>query len=171
MEPLVISFFYTNILKILLCCLGSRWIAHKHCTIEVVIGEYGKYMQHIANPAKDNSYPQNDQNKFKHSYQTWTSDQIPILCSLANEALSPAKLLPKNFQSEDVDFMEDPALISQTKQNLAKFQSKEFEKLPRVKCFLEQVKAVDGKYIFQNIVLTRFDQGRDTGKKWKRCLG
>ena len=36
-----------------------------------------------------------------------------------------------------------------------------------VKCFLERVKAVDEKYVFQDVVLTRFEQGRDTAKNTK----
>ena len=70
-------------------------------------------------------------------------------------------------QSEDVESMEAQVLISQTKKNLARIQSKEFEKLPMVKHFLEQVKAIDGKYVFQDVVLSRFDQGRDTAKNAK----
>ena len=69
-------------------------------------------MQHIANLAEDSSYPQKYQNKFRHWYQKWTPDRIPILCSLAIEVLNPAKLLPKTFQSEDVDYVEAQAIIS-----------------------------------------------------------
>ena len=63
--------------------------------------------------------------------------------------------------------MEAQVLISQTKKNLARIQSKEFEKLPRVKHFREQVKAIAGKYVFQDVVLSRFEQGRDTAKNAK----
>ena len=63
--------------------------------------------------------------------------------------------------------MEAQVLISQTKKNLARIQSKEFEKLPTVKHFLEQVKAVDRKYVFQDVVLTCFEQGRGTAKNAK----
>ena len=56
MEPLVISFFYTYIFRILLCCLGTRWISHKHHALEVLIDIYDKHMQHITNLAQDNSY-------------------------------------------------------------------------------------------------------------------
>ena len=90
MEPPVITFFLTYILKIFLCCLGTRWIAHKHHALEVVTDIYGIYMQHIADLAEDNNYPQKDCNKFRHWYQKWTSDLILILFSLAIKILSPA---------------------------------------------------------------------------------
>ena len=52
-------------------------------------------------------------------------------------------------------------------QNLQRIQGKEFEKFLMVKHYLEQFKAVDGKYFFQDVVLTRFEQGRDTAKNGK----
>ena len=64
----VISFFHTYIFKTLPRYLGTRWIAHKHCSLEFVIDIYGIYMQHIANQAEKNCYPQKDPNKFKHWY-------------------------------------------------------------------------------------------------------
>ena len=63
--------------------------------------------------------------------------------------------------------MEAQALVSQTKQNLARIESKEFEKLPTVECFLEQVKVLDRKYVSQDVVLTSFEQGTDTVKNSK----
>ena len=39
--------------------------------------------------------------------------------------------------------------------------------MPTVKCIFEHVKAVDGKYVFQGMVLTCFEQGRDTAKNAK----
>ena len=89
---------------------------------------------------------------------------------MASEVLSPAKLLSKNFQSEDIDSVEAQALVSQTKQNLARIQSKEFDKLPIVEYFLEQVKVVDRKYVSQDVVLTSFEQGTDTAKNTKDVL-
>ena len=58
--------------------------------------------------------------------------------------------------------MEAQALVSQTKQILARIQSKGFKKFPTVKRFLERIKAVDGKYVFQDVILTHSEQGRDT---------
>ena len=74
-------------------------------------------MQSITNSniAEDNSYPQKDQNKFKHWYEKWTSGRIPILWSLAIEVLSPAKLYSKFFHSEDIDSVEAWVLVSQSK--------------------------------------------------------
>ena len=71
------------------------------------------YMQHIANLVEDNSYWHKDQNIFQYWYQKWTSGHIPILClfNSAIEVLSPAKLLSKTFQSEDIDSVEAQALV------------------------------------------------------------
>ena len=90
-------------------------------------------MQHLANLAKDKSYLQKDHNKFKHWYQKWTCSRIPILVSLSIEVLTPAKILSKTFQSEDVDSVETESLINQIKQNMGRIQKKEFEQLPTVK--------------------------------------
>lgn len=60
--------------------------------------------------------------------------------------------------------MEAQVLISQTKQNLARIQSDKFEKLPTVKRFFKWVKAEDRKYVFQDVVLTHLEQGKDTAK-------
>ena len=63
--------------------------------------------------------------------------------------------------------MKTQALVSQMKQNLQRIQGKEFEKFPTVKHYLERFKAVDGKYFFQDVVLTHFEQGRDTARNAK----
>ena len=42
-----------------------------------------------------------------------------------------------------------------------------------VKCFLELVKVVDRKYVFQDVDLTHFEQGRDAAKNadvWVKLL-
>ena len=133
--------------------------------------KYGIYMQHIANLVEDKSYPQKERNKFKHWYQKWTCSKIPILVSLATEVLTPAKILSKTFQSEDVDSVETEGLIKQTKQSLSRIQRKEFDQLPTVKSFFERVKEEDGKHTFQDVVLTRFEQSKESAKKKLRNLG
>ena len=77
--------------------------------------KHGIYMQHLANLAEDKSYSQKDHSKFKHWYQKWTCSGIPILVSLSIEVLTPAKILFKTFQSEDVDSVETESLINRTK--------------------------------------------------------
>ena len=132
--------------------------------------KYGIYRQHIANLVKDKSYPQKERNKFKHWYQKWTCSKIPILVSLATEVLTPAKILSKTFQNEDVDAAGTEGLIKQTKQCLSRIQRKEFDQLPTVKSFFERVKE-DGKHTFQDVVLTRFEQSKESDKKKLRNLG
>ena len=132
--------------------------------------KYGIYMQHIANLVEDKSYPQKERNKFKHWYQKWTCNKIPILVSLATEVLTPAKILSKTFQNEDVDAAGTEGLIKQTKQSLNRTQRKEFDQLPTVKSFFERVKE-DGKHTFQDVVLTRFEQSKESAKKKLRNLG
>ena len=52
---------------------------------------------------------------------------------LSIKVLTPAKILSKTFQSEDVDSVETESLINRTKQNMRRIQKKEFEQLPTVK--------------------------------------
>ena len=73
----------------------------------------------------------------------------------------------KTFQSEDVDSVETEGLIKQTKQSLSRIQRKEFDQLPTVKRFFERVKEEDGKYTFQDVVLTCFEQSKESAKKIK----
>lgn len=51
-------------------------------------------------------------------------------------------------------------------QALSRIQSKMFEKLQTVKRIHERVKAVDGKYVFQD-VFNSFRAGKDTAKNEK----
>ena len=51
-------------------------------------------------------------------------------------------------------------------QALSRIQSKKFEKLQTVKRIHERVKAVDGKYVFQD-VFNSFRAGKDTAKNEK----
>ena len=76
------KFFHTYILKIWFCCLGPRWIAHKHHAVVAVIDKYGIYMQYIANLADGNSYPRQIKINLSKRYQKRTSGWIPILWNL-----------------------------------------------------------------------------------------
>ena len=64
----------------------------------MIIDKYGMYMQHL-----DQSYSSLEQAKFKGWHTKWMHVRIPLLVCLSIEVLSPAKLLSKTFQSEDVD--------------------------------------------------------------------
>ena len=78
--------------------------------------------------------------------------------SLSIKVLTPAKILSKTFQSEDVDSVETESLINQTKQNMRRIQKKEFEQLPTVKQFFKRVEEKDGKHTFHNVTITHFEQ-------------
>ena len=75
--------------------------------------------------------------------------------------------MSKTFQSEDVDSVETASLINQTKQNMHRIQKKEFEQLPTVKRFFERVEEKDWKHTFQDVIITHFEQGRETAKNIK----
>ena len=64
----------------------------------MIIDKYGMYMQHL-----DQSYSSLERAKFKGWHTKWMHVRIPLLVCLSIEVLSPAKLLSKTFQSEDVD--------------------------------------------------------------------
>ena len=72
--------------------------------------------------------------------------RIPVLVCLALEVLSPAKILSKTFQNEDVDPVATVSLLNQVKQQLRRIERKDFEQLPTVKRFLDRVTEEDGSY-------------------------
>ena len=124
-------------------------------------------MQHIGNLAEDKSYPQKERSKFKGWYLKWTMGRIPVLVCLALEVLSPAKILSKTFQNEDVDPVATVSLLNQVKQQLRRIERKDFEQLPTVKRFLDRVTEEDGSYVFHDVKLKQFQQGKETGRRYK----
>ena len=86
---------------------------------------------------------------------------------LSIKVLTPAKILSKTFQSEDVDSVETESLINRTKQNMRRIQKKEFEQLPTVKRFFKRVEEKDRKHTFHDVTITHFEQSTETAKNTK----
>ena len=76
------------------------------------------------------------------------------------EVLAPAKLRSKPFQTEDVDIIMKDSWLNQTKQQLSRLELKEFEELPTIKRFLENVKEENGKFFYEDFVLKSFKLGK-----------
>ena len=84
------------------------------------------------------------------------------------EALAPAGILSKAFQSEDVDVVTTDSILSQCKLQLQRIEQKPFQELPTVCRFLEKVKVDDDrKYKFQDVVLKDFDRGKESAHNLK----
>ena len=103
---------------------GTRWIAHKVRALDMIMDKYGIYLQHVANLAEDRSYTSLERSKLKGWYTKWTRARIPLLVSISIEVLSPAKILSKTFQAEDIDKVATEALIEETKQKIKPYRAK-----------------------------------------------
>ena len=114
------------------CFSGTRWIAHKVATLEVILDKYGIYLQHLENLAEDKSYSSDERAKFKGWIRKWTEARIPLLIALFLEILTPAKLLSKSYQSEEIDVVASIDLIKKVKSQLSHLENRTFENLPTV---------------------------------------
>ena len=88
---------------------------------------------------------------------------IPLLACVSVEVLTPAGILSKAFQSDDIDVVTTNSLLSKCKLQLQRMEWKPFEELPTVHCFLKKVKVDDdGKSKFQDVVLKDFDRRKES---------
>ena len=126
-------------------------------------------MQHLESLIEDRSYSSLERAKFKGWHSKWTKARIPLLACLSIETLSPAKLLSKTFQSEDVDAVTTSSLLEQTRQQLARIERKDFFELPTVKRFLDKVKKDDNddQYYFQDVILKDFVNAKESVSRKK----
>ena len=149
---------------------GTRWIAHKVASLEVILDKYGIYLQHMENLAEDKSYPREERAKFKGWIRKWTEARIPLLIALFLEILAPAKLLSKSFQSEEIDVVASIDLIKKVKSQLSRLENRTFENLPTVRRLVEKIKEDDGDFIFQDIKLKGYVKALETIKKVKENI-
>ena len=113
-------------------------------------------MQNLANLAEDNCYPVKERNKFAGWYKKWTETHIPLMTCLSLEVLQPAKLLSKTFQNENVGMVDVITYITQMKKQLKRIERKDFQSLPTVHHFLNNVKKEEEKPLFQDFKLKGF---------------
>ena len=118
----------------------------------------------------DASYSTKEHQKFKGWLRKWTQGRILLLIALFIEILTPAKILSKSFQKEDVDLVGSVALIEQAKKQFTRLENKEFGELPTMKRVLEKVTETDGKYVFQGVTLNGFVIQKETAERSKNDL-
>ena len=74
---------------------------------------YGIYIQHVENLTEDKTYSPEDRSRFKGWISKWTEACVALLIALFIEILTPAKLLSKCFQDDDIDVVGSINLIKE----------------------------------------------------------
>ena len=146
---------------------GTRWIGHKTRALDVIVDKYGIFMQHLENLTEDKSYPSKERAKFKGWHQKWTNARIPLLACLSIEVLAPARILSKIFQAEEVDVVAVGHNLQKTKQQLDRIERKDFDQLPTVQRFLNNVEEDEGEFKYQDVVLKNFLNGKESAQRRK----
>ena len=132
----------------------------------MIIDKYGMYMQHLESLIEDRSYSSLERAIFKGWHTKWTHAQVPLLVCLSIEVLSPAKLLSKTFQSEDVNTACTASLFEQSRQQLSRIGHKDYLELPTITRFLNKVKKGDDDY-FQDVIIKYFGNAKDSVSQMK----
>ena len=109
----------------------TRWIAHK-VAAHVTIIDNGIYMTHLQQLSEDTSYSRNKRKKFKDWFDKWSYARVPLLISLFLEILSPAKILSKGFQEEQIDVVKTVDYLKRANGQFARIKDKEYYELPSV---------------------------------------
>ena len=72
-------------------------------------------------------------------------------------SITASKIVAKTFQNKNVDMVDVVTYISQTKKKqLERIERKDFESLPTICHFLNDMKEEEEKHLFQDIKLKRF---------------
>ena len=137
---------------------GTRWISHKVAALETIIDKYGIYMTHLQELSVDTSYSRNEINKFRDYFDKWSYGRVPLLISLFLEILSPAKILSKGFQEQDIDVVKTVDYLKRANRQFARIKDKEYYELPSVKRFMSKVETSDhGVTTFNGIEMKDFE--------------
>ena len=134
----------------------------------MIIDKYVMYMQHLESLIEDQNYSSLERAKFKGWHTKWTHARIPLLVCRSIEVLSPAKLLSKTFQSEDVDAVSTASLLEQSRNQLSRIDGKDYFELPTIKRFLNKVKNGDDNLCyFQDVSIKYFENAKDSVSRMK----
>ena len=115
----------------------------------------------MENLTEDKTYSSDDRSKFKGWVRKWTEARVPLLIALFIEILTPAKLLSKCFQDDDIDVVGSINLIQRIKGQLERIEWKQFHELLTVKRTSDKIKEEDGKYVFHGITLKGYVKARE----------
>ena len=137
---------------------GTRWIAHKIASLKTIIDKYGIYMTHLQQLSEDTSYSRNEWKKSKNWFHKWSYARVPLLISLFLEILSPAKIMSKGFQEEQIDVVKTVDYLKRANGQCAHIKDEEYYELPSVKWFIGEVETSEhGVTIFHGIEMKDFE--------------
>lgn len=79
-------------------------------------------------------------------------------------------MLSLAFQDDEIDTVSSIQRLETAKKQLERLERKNFEDLPAVRRFLDKVEEKDGKFYYQNVVLTNFIDAKESAKISKSKL-
>ena len=115
-------------------------------------------MTHQQQLSEDTSYSRNEGEKIKDWFDKWSYVRVPLLISLFLEILSPAKILSKGFQEEQIDVEKTVDYLIRANGQFAHIKYKEYYELPSVKRFMGKVETSEhGVTTFHGIEMKDFE--------------
>ena len=135
--------------------------------MQTILSNYGIYIAHFDDMAKDKSYLPKNRAKFIGWLRKWKNSRMVLLLALFIEVLSPAKILSLGFQSEDIDIIGSISKIKQSKRRLKRLKETPFEDLPTVKRVIESVTVRGSLHYYQDIPMHNFGKVKEDVKKMK----
>ena len=153
-----------------LCPSGTRWITRKLSALQLLVDEYGVYLQHLQTMSQDRSFKAADRMKFQGWLKRSQQARIAILACLFIELLSPAKALSLAFQGEEIDIVSSVDHIQTAKEQLKRLERRDLQDLPTIQRFLGKVKEYDGQVQYQNVTLPAFNASKESAKHTKTML-
>ena len=108
-----------------------------------------------------------DRAKLKGYLKDWSKAEIPIFMAYFIDLLSIASRLSLAFQSEKIDPVFALGVLEKAKFRLQLFENKDFEKLPYVKYFLNNVDVQGESVFYQLIELKDFQNAKERVKVQK----
>ena len=81
---------------------GTRWIAHKIKAMEIVLNNYGVYIQHLESLAQTDSQALK-RAEIQGEVKKWKNAKFPVHLAMYIDVLTPLKVLSLGFQKEKHD--------------------------------------------------------------------
>ena len=100
---------------------GTRWIAHKIKAMEIVLNNYGVYIQHLESLAQTDSQALK-RAEIQGEVKKWKNAKFPIHLAMYIDVLTPLKVLSLGFQKEKHDPVLAVRRIKEFNWTMAKLQ-------------------------------------------------
>ena len=140
---------------------GTRWLSHKLGAMKMCLDKWGIYIQHLESLAEDKPYKPKDRKKMKGYLRKWKKTEIPFMLALFIDMLEIPSILSRFFQADIIDPVYAFRCLSKAKERFDLFDSKEFDKLPRVKDLLRQITVNENdERVYQNIVFSNYEAAK-----------